>query len=269
MAGSGKLTLTGVHAYTGDTWISSGTLALSGSGSIASSSNLVVSIGARLDATARTDGTLRVGAGQTLSGFGSVLGKVVVTNNAVISPGGDAIGALTFNSSLNLAGGQAWLAVSKTGGVLANDFITGVTTLTYGGTLVVTNSGPDALITGDSFKLFNAASYAVTFTNYSLPPLATNLVWNTSGLVVNGTIAVAAAIQAPVINGGAMLTSGGVQFSFSGPNGQSYKVLGTTNLSIPMTNWVVLTNGTFGVGPATFTDPAATNPAGFYRVVSP
>jgi hypothetical protein len=230
---------------------------------------LILSSGARLDATARTDGTLRLAGGQTLSGFGFVLGKVVVTNNAVISPGNSAIGTLTLNSSLNINGGQAWMALGKNGGLPANDYVTGVTTLTYGGSLLVTNTGTDALVAGDNFKLFNATSYTGSFTNFSLPPLGTNLVWDVSKLTVNGTISVATTIQPPVINGGAVLTGNGVEFSFSGPSGQTYKVLGSSNISIPMTNWFVLTNGTFGVGPASFTDPAATNPAGFYRVVSP
>jgi hypothetical protein len=36
-----------------------------------------------------------------------------------------------------------------------------------------------------------------------------------------------------------------------------------------MAAWTQLTNGTFGSGPASFTDPAATNDARFYRIVSP
>jgi hypothetical protein len=38
---------------------------------------------------------------------------------------------------------------------------------------------------------------------------------------------------------------------------------------VPLTNWLVFTNGTFGAGPASFTDTSFTNPARYYRVVSP
>jgi autotransporter-associated beta strand protein len=270
MAGTGKLTLTNAQTYVGDTWISSGTLALSGAGSIAASSNLVVASGAKLDASGRTDGTLNLVAGQTLSGFGTVVGKVVVANGAVIAPGGSALGTLTLNSTLNLAGGQVWMAVSKTGGTAANDYLTGVTAFTLGGTLVVTNVTSDAtpLTAGDNFKLFNATTYASAFTNYNLPPLAPNLQWNTSQLASSGTLSVIA-LPPPVLSSAVSLAGGGIQLSFSGNSGQTYRVLGSTNLTLPLASWQVLTNGTFGAGPASFTDAAATNSQGLYRIASP
>jgi autotransporter-associated beta strand protein len=271
MAGTGKLTLSAAQTYTGDTWISAGRLALSGAGAVATSSNLVVASGATLDASGRSDSTLRLAAGQTLSGFGAVAGRVTFTNGAVIAPGGNAMGTLTLNNILDLTGGQAQMRINKTGGILANDAVTGVTTLTCAGTLAVTNTGTDPLAPGDSFKLFNATSYAGAFVSFILPPLATNLVWDTSKLAVNGTLSVAAPVVLvpPTLSGVVSAGAGGVQITFSGTNGQTYKVLSSTNVSLPITNWIVLTNGTFGAGPATFTDGAATNPAGFYRIVSP
>jgi hypothetical protein len=56
---------------------------------------------------------------------------------------------------------------------------------------------------------------------------------------------------------------------FSGTNGQTYEVLASTNLSLPMASWMPLTTGTFGFGPAIYTDTAATNSARFYRILSP
>jgi autotransporter-associated beta strand protein len=73
----------------------------------------------------------------------------------------------------------------------------------------------------------------------------------------------------PVINGGLVWSGNGVRFSFSGPNGQTYRVLASPDVSWPMPSWWVLTNGIFGAAPAAFTDGAATNDAKFYRVVSP
>ena len=64
-AGAGKLTLTAANTYTGNTTISAGTLALSGSGSIASS-NLTVASGATLDVSGLTT-ALALGSGQTLN----------------------------------------------------------------------------------------------------------------------------------------------------------------------------------------------------------
>jgi hypothetical protein len=270
LAGTGKLTLTNVQAYVGDTWVSSGTLALSGVGSLASSSNLVVASGATLDASARTDGTLKLISGQTLGGFGSVVGKVVATNGAAIAPGNSVnIGTLTFNSTVNLTGGQAQMTISKSGATLGNDLLTGITTLTCGGSLIVTNFGPDALAAGDSFKLFNATTFAGVFTNFNLPPLATNLMWNTSQIAANGTLSVIAIVP-PVLSGAALFGGGGFQLTFSGPAGQTYKILTSTNLVLPMVNWTFVTNGTFSASPVTFTNGIAPGtPAGYFRIASP
>jgi autotransporter-associated beta strand protein len=91
----------------------------------------------------------------------------------------------------------------------------------------------------------------------------------TNNLTVTANFVLVSA-QPPVITSGPLLTAGGgVQFTFTGANGQAYRVLSSTDVSIPMTNWMVLTNGTFGQGPETFTDMTATNPAAFYRIVSP
>jgi autotransporter-associated beta strand protein len=54
MAGAGKATFNSLQTYHGDTWVSSGTLALSGAGSLQNSSNLVVAGGALLSAAAFT-----------------------------------------------------------------------------------------------------------------------------------------------------------------------------------------------------------------------
>jgi hypothetical protein len=62
---------------------------------------------------------------------------------------------------------------------------------------------------------------------------------------------------------------GSIQLVFTGPDGQPFKVLASTDLSMPMFNWTVLTNGAFA-GAVTFTDLTAANyPARFYRISSP
>ena len=68
---------------------------------------------------------------------------------------------------------------------------------------------------------------------------------------------------------GGSLAGGTFAFSFSGANGQGYRVLASTNLQWPLTNWLVLTNGVFGTGTVNFIDGAATNGQEFYRVSSP
>ena len=57
-------------------------------------------------------------------------------------------------------------------------------------------------------------------------------------------------------------------FTFSGTNGQTYKVLSTTNLMLPLTNWSIISTGAFGVSPLTFTSSVSAG-AGYFRVLSP
>ncbi len=64
------------------------------------------------------------------------------------------------------------------------------------------------------------------------------------------------------------MTSGSFQMTLGGPDGQAYEILTSTDISLPMSGWTPLTNGTFGNSPVNYIDPAATNGARFYRVVS-
>lgn len=73
----------------------------------------------------------------------------------------------------------------------------------------------------------------------------------------------------PVLNRAATYCAGAFALSFSGANNQSYRVLASTNLMLPLTNWLVLTNGTFGTSMVSYTDTAATKMQEFYRVTSP
>ncbi|HEV2691513.1 MAG TPA: Ig-like domain-containing protein [Verrucomicrobiae bacterium] len=69
---------------------------------------------------------------------------------------------------------------------------------------------------------------------------------------------------------GTILTDGSFQLAFSYTNGQPYRIIGSTNLAKPITNWTVVTSGTVTNNPVIFTDPGSlTNTYRFYRVVSP
>jgi hypothetical protein len=56
--------------------------------------------------------------------------------------------------------------------------------------------------------------------------------------------------------------------TFSGPSGQAYRLLASPDISAPLSNWMVVTNGTFGATPLNFTD-SVSNAQRFYRLVSP
>jgi hypothetical protein len=73
----------------------------------------------------------------------------------------------------------------------------------------------------------------------------------------------------PVIAGGKMLNGGNFQLTFSGPQGQPYEVMTSTNLAQPG-SWTVISTGVFGAGSAIFMDTNAPGlPINFYSVVSP
>jgi len=183
--GSGTTVLTGNETYTGNTTINAGVLALAGTSAISSSGNVNVASGAALAVTGRTDGTLTLLNGQTLRGDGSVLGNVTAAFGSVIQPG-QSIGILSVTNALVLQG-TVVMEINNTAGT--NDLLGGAASLTYGGTLVVSNYGT-ALADGDSFKLFDAGSYTGAFTNIVPVRPGTGLVWDTSDLTDSGTLRV-------------------------------------------------------------------------------
>ena len=146
--------------------------------------------------------------------------------------------------------------------------VTGI--LTEGGTLNVTNLGGTALAAGDTFTLFNAASYNGAFANVILPSLPVGLAWNTNNLNTAGTLSVVVTAK-PVI-GSLSISGNGLVFNGTGgvANANFY-LLGTTNLTTPLTNWMtLLTNQFDNNGNFNFTDPFTLGAAQtFYRLQVP
>jgi hypothetical protein len=80
------------------------------------------------------------------------------------------------------------------------------------------------------------------------------------------------ALTPPTLSGYGPLTGTSFPLTFSGPSGQTYQVLRSTNVALPLASWWVLNSGTFGVGGPTstnYTDTSATNATQFYRIQSP
>jgi hypothetical protein len=68
------------------------------------------------------------------------------------------------------------------------------------------------------------------------------------------------------------LTGGQVQLTFTGVSGATYHLWTSTNIALtPITSkWTLLTSGTFGTGPVTFTDPGVNNyVTRFYVITEP
>jgi len=181
---TGKLTLTIVDTYTGNTMISAGTLALSGFGSIANSGFISISNGATLDASGRSDQTLTMSSGSTLKGSGTVLGNLNAQAGSIINPG-DTIGTLNIQGNVALAGTML-MELNCTNGGQTNDQLAASGTIAVGGVLTVTNLGPPLQV-GDTFQLFNQPVSG--FSSFTLPALNAGLGWSNT-LVMNGSIQV-------------------------------------------------------------------------------
>jgi autotransporter-associated beta strand protein len=165
-SGSATLILAGSNTFTGNLSISDGPLFVNSPGSLAVGS------------------TVAVNAGGTLGGNGTLNGAVTINPGGTLAPGANAIGKLTINNSLALTAMSRTLMELNTA---TNDVVVGLTTLTYGGTLAVTNlSG--TLVAGDSFKLFDAAGYTGTFATIVPGFPGAGLVWDTSTLTSDGTL---------------------------------------------------------------------------------
>jgi autotransporter-associated beta strand protein len=274
LSGSGSLTktlggtlfLSAANTYSGSTVVSVGTLALSGAGAI-SGSNIIVAAGATLDATGRSDGTLTLGTGQSLSGNGTVLGAVIAGDGSILAPG-SSVGALTISNALNLRTGSATL-MELNKGAGTNDQVRGLTAVTYGGKLTVTGLG-GAYASGDTFKLFSAATYnASSFDTLVLP---VGVSWDTSGLTVDGTIKVIS-VAPPQLSSIRPVAGGAFQMTFSGPAGNNYRVWANSDVTAApvSTTWTLVASGLFdSTGVAAFTDTTAANyPARFYVISVP
>lgn len=253
---SGTQTLKGVNTYTGPTTISGGTLVLNTTGSILNSAQISVASGATLDVST-VNGGFVLDTAQTLAGNGNVLGAVTV--NGTLAPG-DSIGTLTFNSDLSFQGTTV-MEIARNGAVLGSDLVAGVSTLTYGGTLIVTNVGSSALQVGDVFQLFSAAAYNPAFANVVYPTGYTF----TDNLAVDGSITVLTVPNAapPTLS----YTASGGNWVFNWAE-SGFKLQTQTNaLDVGLgTNWVDVPGG--DVSGVSVPGPNAGNPAVFFRLIS-
>ena len=113
-----------------------------------------------------------------------------------------------------------------------------------------------------------------TLTTPALSPGSNTITAVYSGDLLNtpATNAIAQFVVAPpvIATGGVGFSGGHFQMKLIGPAGQSYRVLTSSNLSVPMASWQVMGTGVFGSTPTTFNDTNATPQVQrFYRVVSP
>ena len=172
--GTGTLTLNDTCFYLNSTNITGGKLSLG--------------------ATACIKGPVGVYTGATLMGAGNVQGVTTIFSGGTLAPGINTIGKLTFSSNVTLAAGSNTLIELRK--ILnANDVVSTTGTLTYNGTLNVTNIGVTPYAVGDTFQVFKAAKYAGSFTSIFPATPGDGLAWDLSSLNMNGVIKIATAVS--------------------------------------------------------------------------
>ena len=235
---SSTWTLSGANTYTGPTIVSQGILNVTGS----------------LTNTAVTN------SGGTLTGTGVINGPVAIASGT-LSPGvSSSLGeTLTINNNLTI-NGTALVQIGKSGTTPVNDSIIGVTNITYGGTLIVTNATGATIMAGDAFVLFSASGTKTgNFTNIVVQPSVAGL--TNSFNPTNGTLTFSSTVVTPPALNFTNTGGGSLQFSWTG----SFKLQTQTNtLSTGLgTNWGDYPGG--GSSPVNVTvDPL--QPSVFFRL---
>jgi hypothetical protein len=146
-----------------------------------------------------------------------------------------------------------------------NDQIAGLTGLTYGGSLVVSNSGSASLVAGTVYKLFDSAVAGTgNFSSVTVLPAGSATFDPATGELTITSVG-AVTLNPPVFSGGNLILTG------SGtPNG-NYSVLTSTNLATPLSQWATNVSGVFdGSGFMSNAIPVSTSePSRFFQLREP
>lgn len=168
-SGAGRLTIAGSNSYSGATRVQAGTLALAGEGAIPSSALIELATQTVFDVTALTGG-VTLAAGQTLSGIGTVSGRVVAASGSVVAPGGSP-GVLTLAGNLEFQSGSAFaVELAGTDPGVQHDVLVVTGAVTLAGSLsggVTNDFVPDV---GSAFTVLVARSVSGTFATNTLAP---------------------------------------------------------------------------------------------------
>jgi autotransporter-associated beta strand protein len=262
--GAGTLTLRGVNTYFGNTLINTGTVALVSSGSIANSSSITLASGTVLDVSGRSDGKLTLANGQSLGGSGTINGSLTVNPGATLSPGG-SIGILTVSNAVVL---QGTIVMELDAQSNTNDVLRSATTITYGGTLTLTNVN-GSYAAGQSFGLFSAPGYSGAFTNITPAIPALNLGWDTHTLTNDGTLRIVNLPTAqPTISSVSIIGANLLLGVTGGVSGWPNYLLASTNLNAPLVNWTRVSTNIFDAsGSMTLTNSwTADKPQQFFLI---
>jgi hypothetical protein len=141
-----------------------------------------------------------------------------------------------ISNSLNLSG-VTFMELNAV--TRSSDRVAGLTAVTYGGTLVLSNLA-GTITTSNSFKLFDAASYHGAFTTVTPSGPGPNLAWNTNTLLMDGTLRVLSTAPAAITN---TLSASVLRLSWPADHiGWRLQVQTNANAVGLGTNWVEVPN---------------------------
>ena len=199
----------------------------------------------------------------TLGGTGSIAGPVTVASGAALTADEGSIQNFFINNTLTLNAGSATLMKLTPS---SNDQIAGLTGVTYGGALVITNISGLTLTVGEVYKLFNCSVAGTgNFSSVTILPSGAGTSNPANGTLTITSTGVPAVVNPPaLVNGNLIITGTG------GTAGSGYTLLSSTNVAAPLTNWITNTTGVFS-GTGTFSNaiPVTNIPAMFFELRTP
>jgi|GEM_PF-4691204 len=187
--------------------------------------------------------------------------NVIKIGNVVLSnPNAQVAGTpptITLNTPTNNASYVAYGNIPLSATVISNNNAISYVQFLSGATVLAAVTNPP---------------YAATW-NFVAPgsyPAVTAQAIYGSGSVTSAVAAVTVnAAVTPVVSGPTKNGSG-YSFSISGPTGQPYTILTTTNVALPLSSWsVARTNSAFVAGSASYTNSTPNDPQRYYRVKTP
>jgi hypothetical protein len=199
---------------------------------------------------------LRISSNAIVKGNGTIVGSVTNNSGGTLSAGA-SIGKIILTGNLVLAAGSTNVfEVNKSSGT--NDNIVGLTNVTLGGTLVLTNLG-GTLTNGTTFQLFSANSYGGSFSALVAASPGAGLAWNYHRVGFDGVLnVILAQTNALMVNTPTFFNGTNIILSASGgiPFNPVY-LLTSTNLS---TNWTLVSSNAFDAsGNVTITNVVSPN----------
>ena len=202
-----------------------------------------------------------------LTGAGTINGNVTVWPGGTFAPGITNLATDTLNGDLVLNnGGTNFMGLLPSTGSACN--IQGLTNMTYGGTLQLTNFD-GSYASGQSYQLFSATQYNGAFSNLVPATPGNGLRWDTWQLNVNGTLRIFSTNTPPPVVSSVALA--GTNLTMATTAGISYDpcyLLTSTNLATPLSGWSCAATNYFDVNGATsFTNIISPDePARYFRL---